>query len=113
MTSVPAESSPELDFVEVARSFCTIIGVHKTKPATRFLQQVHLVLSRRYSVALLLPSAGADAPDCESSSTHAALCSSLREELGELDAYREIFDPYEPPDGPPDVGSPADDIADI
>jgi hypothetical protein len=113
MTNVLAESSPVLDFVEVARSFCTIVGEHERKPAAQFLEQVHLVLPRLYAAALLLPTVGADAPDCEVSSKHAALWSSLREQLGTLDAYREIFDPYAPADEPPVVGSLADDIADI
>jgi hypothetical protein len=113
MTNVPAASSPVLEFVEIARNFCTIVSEHETKPAAQFLQQVHLVLPRLYAVALLLPSAGAESPDCEAPSKHAALWSSLRKQLGELDAYREIFDPYEPADGPPVVGSLADDISDI
>jgi hypothetical protein len=108
----PADSPVVLEFVEVARDFCAIVAEHASIPAAQFLHRVHLVFPRLYSGALLLPRASADAPDCDSTSTRPALYDSLREQLGDLDFYREIFDPHQLAQEPV-VGSLSDDIADI
>jgi hypothetical protein len=107
------DSSNVEEFVEVTRTFCRIVDEHATMSAVEFLHRVQLVLPRLYASALLLPSVGADAPDCDGSSKHSALYSSLRDQLAEWDAYREIFDPYESVEDQAVVGSLADDLSDI
>lgn len=113
MTQLPAGSPPVVEFVEVARSFCVLVGEHRAMPAARFLERVHFVLPRLYASALLLPSVGVDASDCDSSSKDAVLDGTLREHFREWDAYREIFDPYDFVNESSVVGSLADDISDI
>jgi hypothetical protein len=108
-----ADSTNVEEFIEVTRTFCRIVDEHATMSAAQFLYRVQFVLPRLYASALLLPSVGADAPDCDSSSKHSALYGGLREQLGEWDAYREIFDPYESTEDQAVVGSLADDLSDI
>jgi hypothetical protein len=102
-----------LEFVELARSFCALVEEHARLPVFAFLQEVHRLLPRLYSAALLLPDVGADAPDCNARLSTSTLRHDLCAKLGVLDYYREIFDPCEGESEEPVVGSLSDDIADI
>ena len=113
MTESSPHSGSVLEFVELARAFRALVDERAALPASEFLQRVHHLLPRLYSIALVLPDVGGDAPHCEGSTSVTALGRDLRATIGALDYYREIFDPYAGESEEPVIGSLSDDIADI
>ncbi len=110
----PAEQPPSvIEFVELARTFCSVIESHATLPAPRFLERVHQLLPKLYAAALALPDIGWDAPECLEHRGKPTRDLGLTEKLGTANLYREIFDAYGPASEEPVIGSLADDLGDI
>jgi hypothetical protein len=101
-----------------------------TSSREAFLADLHRILPRLYSAALSLPDTGILFPkppdkgdsdrelpshdgDRRTTDQYFALARSLGALLGQHDAYREVFNPYDPPTEPEVVGTLSDDIADI
>lgn len=120
------------EFARLAEEFCAIVDRRGELSRAEFLRLVHAVLPRLYAAALALPSTDVlmDAPerkplpaqpetepDWWRPDRDRALWSTVYKDLnvliGDLDHYREVLDPYDPPEEKPIVGSLADDIADI
>jgi len=122
-------------FAELAEHYCALIERHRSIDRQAFLGEVHALLPRLYSSALVLP--GIDAAENEAGdhgeeldttgtssnpvadrdrADHAdwhRLFTSLGALLGDWDCYRKVFDPYKPPSESEVTGTLADDLSDI
>lgn len=122
-------------FADLATEYCDLVETYdQGTPATLRLRMLDLI-PRLYAAGLTLPSTDVlyaeDAPDSELDDDEAvgpkqpdpdrlapgprrALYDGLSEFFGDVNHYREIFDPWEPAEGDSEVrGSLADDLADI
>ena len=134
----PAFRHPALDrFAPLAASYCALIERHAELSPAALLGEAHQQLAALYAAALALPTTdvlfvddgeedeGSDDPillgtpadpDRLASEEWSALFHALAAQIESRDAYREVFDPYEPGDAPDAgevQGSLADDLADI
>ncbi|HEX2210730.1 MAG TPA: DUF5063 domain-containing protein [Longimicrobium sp.] len=124
---------PALDpFAALAEQFCQLVEDRASYSAEHFLSAVHPLLAQLYAAGLGLPSTDilfdedqedgdaegpnpdrAPDPDGMEHEEWRPLFEALTVKLGEGGYYREIHDPYDPPDSPEVTGSLADDVADI
>jgi len=119
-------------FATVAKEFCDIVDRHAVVPREEFLLNIHRLLPLLYARALALPSTDVlydlsseseeppdelepVAPDLDrrSHDEWSTLMRQLAATFGPERYYREVFDPYEPPEEGEVRADLADDIADI
>lgn len=99
-----------------ARAYSAAIDGRREMDLERFLVAVHRAVSALYAAVLALPDiepSDTEYPDRWSHDEWWALYHDLKDQLGPIDRYREIFNPYEDESKPPVVGSLADAIADV
>jgi Domain of unknown function (DUF5063) len=104
------------NFMAVAHRYCAFIEATNALDRGVLVRELEGHLVSLYGAALLLPDAGAsdrDAPDPMTREEQQALHRRLSGELGDLDFYQMMFDPYDWQDETPVTGSLADDMADI
>ena len=121
------------EFAPRAKAFCELVERYADFSMQNFLQETHRALAGLYVSALSLPDfevlfdiSNDEANDDEGKPinrtpdpdrrTHEEWRVMFRELgvfLGPHNSYREVFDPYEPPEEKEVVGSLADDISDI
>jgi hypothetical protein len=134
----PAVSHPALDaFAEVAAGYCRFVEKAADLSASQFLQEAHRLLPSLYAAGLALPGTGilfpdrleagegnetsspavdsaeSSDPDRGSSEELRSIFASLSAKLGSREQYREVYDPYDPPEEKEVIGSLADDLVDI
>jgi hypothetical protein len=93
-------------FVDHATQFCKFVDIANSLPLQKRLKNLSLLLSRIYIAALELPDVEPSDRETEIPSVETPNIS-----FDEVDAYWEVFDPYER--GEPLQGSLADDVLDI
>jgi hypothetical protein len=137
--TIIAFDNPEVDhpalaaFAELAAEYCDLVETHEQTTPESFRLRMRDLIPRLYAAGLALPSTdvlyadepeadpGDDAPyeprppdlDRLELDPWRALYGRLSTFFGEVNHYREVFDPWEPPGDPEVTGSLADDIADI
>jgi Domain of unknown function (DUF5063) len=105
-------------FLSVANRYCALVDGHQTQSSRQLARDLE-------AMVVLLYHAGTELPEVEPDTVEAnegtglpvddfhALHRSLRVRFGAHDAYREIFDPADPEDREPVVGSLSIDLAEI
>lgn len=106
-------------FATAAREFCSFVDSCARYSRDRFLQEFPVQLAKVFDLAVRLPSVNpsgsevsfSDASVKEHARQHAAVQIMMREKLGAIDEYWEIFDSSHRED--PVCGSLAGDVAEI
>jgi hypothetical protein len=136
--ALPGISHPALDaFAEVAASYCRFIDGIDELSAAEFIQGAHRLLPGLYAAGVALPGTGvlfpkpldadADTQDDEPDPSSDArdendrgdnaemtlLAIAISSKVGKHDVYREVYDPYDPPEEREVRGRLSDDLGDI
>ena len=99
-------------FGVIAKRFCSVVDSASSMDRTEFVAQIYRILPKVIDEAISIPEVeSSDSPRKKFSQQWDGLYNSLKEKLGDWNAYHQTFDPTQ--DTEAIFGSLADDIADI
>lgn len=115
MTARITDKAEVTQFRALATSFCNLVRHSQSFEIAKFLTELEKLLPSLCHAAQLLPPIER-CPDYHVKwlyTTWKRLYVKLRDYLGKYDSYCHVYEPYDPEDTEPTIGSLSDDLADI